>query len=202
MNIHEYQAKELLARFGVTVPQGRVAYTAEQASFAASELGGWNWAVKAQIHSGARGKAGGVKLCKTYNEVQEAAAELLGNRLVTVQTGSEGKLCERVYIEVAEPFIKELYLGFVLDRKAERIRVIASAEGGMEIEELAESAPEKILQVLVEPAVGLQQFQARELAFGLGLNIKQVSELLGLLWELIGLLETRMQKCWKSTQWL
>ena len=98
MNIHEYQAKELLARFGVTVPQGRVAYTAEQASFAASELGGWNWAVKAQIHSGARGKAGGVQLCKTYNEVQEAAADLLGNRLVTVQTGPEGKLCERVYI--------------------------------------------------------------------------------------------------------
>ena len=181
MNIHEYQAKELLARFGVTVPQGRVAYTAEQASFAASELGGWNWAVKAQIHSGARGKAGGVQLCKTYNEVQEAAADLLGNRLVTVQTGPEGKLCERVYIEVAEPFIKELYLGFVLDRKAERIRVIASAEGGMEIEELAESAPEKILQVLVEPAVGLQQFQARELAFGLGLNIKQVQRAVGII---------------------
>ena len=174
MDIHEYQAKELLARFGVTVPQGRVAYTAEQAAFAASELGGWHWAVKAQIHSGARGKAGGVKLCKTYNEVQEIAGELLGKSLVTVQTGPEGKLCERVYVEVAEPFINELYLGFVLDRKAERIRVIASMEGGMEIEELAEKSPEKILQVIVEPAVGLQQFQARELAFGLGLNIKQV----------------------------
>ena len=181
MDIHEYQAKELLARFGVTVPQGRVAYTAEQASFAASELGGWHWAVKAQIHSGARGKAGGVKLCKTYNEVQEAAAELIGTKLVTNQTGPEGKLCERVYVEVAEPFIKELYLGIVLDRKAERIRVIASAEGGMEIEELAEQAPEKILQVIVEPAVGLQQFQARELAFGLGLNIKQVQRAVGII---------------------
>jgi len=181
MDIHEYQAKELLARFGVTVPQGRVAYTAEQASFAASELGGWHWAVKAQIHSGARGKAGGVKLCKTYNEVQEAAAELIGTKLVTNQTGPEGKLCERVYVEVAEPFIKELYLGIVLDRKAERIRVIASSEGGMEIEELAEQAPEKILQVIVEPAVGLQQFQARELAFGLGLNIKQVQRAVGII---------------------
>lgn len=181
MDIHEYQAKELLARFGVTVPQGRVAYTAEQASFAASELGGWHWAVKAQIHSGARGKAGGVRLCKTYNEVQEAAAELIGTKLVTNQTGPEGKLCERVYVEVAEPFIKELYLGIVLDRKAERIRVIASSEGGMEIEELAEQAPEKILQVIVEPAVGLQQFQARELAFGLGLNIKQVQRAVGII---------------------
>jgi malate-CoA ligase subunit beta len=181
MDIHEYQAKELLAKFGVTVPQGRVAYTPEQASFAASELGGWHWAVKAQIHSGARGKAGGVKLCKTYNEVQEIASDLIGSRLVTSQTGPEGKLCERVYVEVAEPFVKELYLGIVLDRKAERIRVIASAEGGMEIEELAESAPEKILQVIVEPAVGLQQFQARELAFGLGLNIKLVQRAVGII---------------------
>ena len=181
MDIHEYQAKELLARFGVTVPQGRVAYTPEQASFAASELGGWHWAVKAQIHSGARGKAGGVKLCRTYDEVQEAATELIGQRLVTHQTGSEGLLCERVYVEVAEPFVKELYLGIVLDRKAERIRVIASTEGGMEIEELAENSPEKIMQVTVEPAVGLQKFQARELAFDLGLTIKQVQRAVGIM---------------------
>ncbi len=181
MNIHEYQAKELLARFGVTVPQGRVAYTPEQASFAASELGGWHWAVKAQIHSGARGKAGGVKLCRTYDEVQEAATHLIGQRLVTHQTGPEGLLCERVYVEVAEPFVKELYLGIVLDRKAERIRVIASTEGGMEIEELAEDSPEKIMQVTVEPAVGLQKFQARELAFDLGLTIKQVQRAVGIM---------------------
>jgi len=181
MNIHEYQAKELLARFGVTVPQGRVAYTPEQASFAASELGGWHWAVKAQIHSGARGKAGGVKLCRTYDEVQEAATDLIGQRLVTHQTGPEGLLCERVYVEVAEPFVKELYLGIVLDRKAERIRVIASTEGGMEIEELAENSPEKIMQVTVEPAVGLQKFQARELAFDLGLTIKQVQRAVGIM---------------------
>ena len=181
MNIHEYQAKELLARFGVTVPQGRVAYTPEQASFAASELGGWHWAVKAQIHSGARGKAGGVKLCRTYDEVQAAATDLIGQRLVTHQTGPEGLLCERVYVEVAEPFVKELYLGIVLDRKAERIRVIASTEGGMEIEELAENSPEKIMQVTVEPAVGLQKFQARELAFDLGLTIKQVQRAVGIM---------------------
>ena len=181
MNIHEYQAKELLARFGVTVPQGRVAYTPEQASFAASELGGWHWAVKAQIHSGARGKAGGVRLCRTYDEVQEAATDLIGQRLVTHQTGPEGLLCERVYVEVAEPFVKELYLGIVLDRKAERIRVIASTEGGMEIEELAENSPEKIMQVTVEPAVGLQKFQARELAFDLGLTIKQVQRAVGIM---------------------
>jgi malate-CoA ligase subunit beta len=175
MDIHEYQAKELLSEYGVPILPGAVAYSAEQASFSASELGGWHWAVKAQIHSGARGKAGGIKLCKTYHEVHEAAKELLGKRLVTHQTGPEGKIVHRVYVEVAEKFERELYLGIVLDRKAERVRVIASAQGGMEIEEIARTAPEAILQTIVEPAVGLQPFQAREIAFGLGLNLKQVS---------------------------
>ncbi len=175
MDIHEYQAKELLAGFGVPMPKGTVAFSADQAVYNANELGGWHWAVKAQIHSGARGKAGGIKLCRTYSEVEKAARDLLGKRLVTGQTGPEGKPVQRVYIEVAEPFERELYLGIVLDRKAERVRVISSAEGGMEIEELAHSAPEKIIQVVVEPAVGLQAFQAREIAFGLGLNIKQVA---------------------------
>jgi malate-CoA ligase subunit beta len=175
MDIHEYQAKELLAGFGVPMPKGSVAFSVDQAVYNANELGGWHWAVKAQIHSGARGKAGGIKLCRTYSEVEKAARELLGKRLVTGQTGPEGKPVQRVYIEVAEPFERELYLGIVLDRKAERVRVIASAEGGMEIEELAHTAPEKIIQVVVEPAVGLQAFQAREIAFGLGLNIKQVA---------------------------
>ena len=175
MDIHEYQAKELLAGFGVAIPNGSVAFSADQAVYNANELGGWHWAVKAQIHSGARGKAGGIKLCRTYSDVEKAARELLGKNLVTHQTGPEGKPVQRVYVEVAEPFERELYLGIVLDRKAERVRVIASAEGGMEIEELAKTAPEKILQVVVEPAVGLQAFQAREIAFGLGLNIKQVS---------------------------
>ncbi|WP_309638584.1 malate--CoA ligase subunit beta [Methylibium sp.] len=176
MDIHEYQAKELLAGFGVPVPRGSVAYGADQAVYAATELGGWHWAVKAQIHSGGRGKAGGVKLCRTYGEVAAAAKAMLGATMVTSQTGPQGKVVNRLYVEVAEPFTRELYLGFVLDRKIERIRVIASAQGGMEIEDIAHSNPESILQIEVEPAVGLQPFQARELAFGLGLNIKQVSQ--------------------------
>jgi malate-CoA ligase subunit beta len=176
MDIHEYQAKELLAGFGVPVPRGSVAYSPDQAVYAATELGGWHWAVKAQVHSGGRGKAGGVKLCRTYQEVQAAATALLGATLVTHQTGPAGKVVNRVYVEVAEPFQRELYLGFVLDRKIERVRVIASAQGGMEIEEIAHSQPESILQIEVEPAVGLQPFQAREIAFGLGLNLKQVSQ--------------------------
>src|ERR1700674_3083784 len=132
MDVHEYQAKELLSGFGVPIQRGAVAYSADQASFVASELGGWHWAVKAQIHAGARGKAGGIKICKTYHEVRDAAQALLGKRLVTIQTGPEGKPVQRVYIEVAEAFDRELYLGYVLDRKAERIRVIASQRGGME----------------------------------------------------------------------
>ncbi|MGH8757020.1 MAG: malate--CoA ligase subunit beta, partial [Burkholderiales bacterium] len=164
-----------LSSFGVAIPRGAVAYSPDQAVYSATELGGWHWAVKAQIHSGARGKAGGIKLCKTYREVHDVAKELLGKKLVTNQTGPEGKIVQKLYIEVAEPFERELYLGYVLDRKIERIRVIASAQGGMEIEEIAKDSPSAILQEIVEPAVGLQGFQARELAFGLGLNIKQVA---------------------------
>ncbi|CAO4182473.1 malate--CoA ligase subunit beta [Methylorubrum aminovorans] len=175
MDVHEYQAKELLASFGVAVPKGAVAFSPDQAVYAATELGGSFWAVKAQIHAGARGKAGGIKLCRTYNEVRDAARDLLGKRLVTLQTGPEGKPVQRVYIETADPFERELYLGYVLDRKAERVRVIASQRGGMDIEEIAAKEPEALIQVVVEPAVGLQQFQAREIAFRLGLNIKQVS---------------------------
>ena len=175
MDVHEYQAKELLAGFGVAVPKGAVAFSADQAVYAATELGGSFWAVKAQIHAGARGKAGGIKLCRTYNEVRDAAKDLLGKRLVTIQTGPEGKPVQRVYVETADPFERELYLGYVLDRKAERVRVIASQRGGMDIEEIAANEPDALIQVVVEPAVGLQQFQAREIAFQLGLNIKQVS---------------------------
>ncbi|GLK54111.1 malate-CoA ligase subunit beta [Methylopila capsulata] len=175
MDVHEYQAKELLASFGVAVPKGAVAFSPDQAVYAATELGGSFWAVKAQIHAGARGKAGGVKLCRTYNEVRDAAKSMLGKRLVTAQTGPEGKPVQRVYVEVADPFERELYLGFVLDRKAERVVVIASTHGGMEIEEIAQNDPEALIQIVVEPAVGLQQFEARELAFRLGLNIRQVS---------------------------
>ena len=173
MNLHEYQAKELLSVAGVDVPHGLVAYSPDQAVYAATELGGWHWAVKAQVHAGARGKAGGIKLCRTYHEVREAAEAMLGRRLVTAQTGPEGKPANRLLIEVATPFEREFYLGFVLDRKTERVRVIASAEGGMEIEELAHR-PGALIECEVEPAVGLQAFQAREIAFKLGLTIKQV----------------------------
>ena len=175
MDIHEYQAKKLLSRYGVLVPSGKVAHSSDESVLALQELGGSHWAVKAQVHAGGRGKAGGIRLCRTYGEVAQAAKDLLGHKLVTAQTGPEGRLVQRLYIEVAEPFEREIYLGLVLDRKAQRIRVVASAQGGMEIEEIAKSNPESICQVQVEPAVGLQPFQARELAFGLGLNIKQVS---------------------------
>ena len=175
MDVHEYQAKELLSKFGVAVARGAVAHTPEQAVYAATELGGSHWAVKAQVHAGGRGKAGGVKLCRTYHDVRKIAEDLLGKRLVTVQTGPEGKLVQRVYIEVADKIVREFYLSFVLDRKTERINVIASKHGGMEIEEIAKSNPEEILNLVVEPAFGLQPFQARELAFKLGLNLKQVS---------------------------
>jgi malate-CoA ligase subunit beta len=175
MDVHEYQAKELLANFGITIPRGAIAFSPDQAVYAATELGGWHWAVKAQIHAGGRGKAGGIKLCRTYHEVHEAAQALLGKRLVTAQTGPEGKPVQRIYVEVADSYESELYLGYVLDRKMERVRVIASRHGGMEIEEIARTDPRAILQVIVEPAVGMQAFQARELAFQLGLNIKQVA---------------------------
>ncbi len=174
MDIHEYQAKEILAKAGVGLARGAVAHSAEQAVYAATELGGWKWVVKAQIHAGARGKAGGIKLCQTYHEVREAAEGMLGKTLVTHQTGPEGKPVQRVYVEVADPFEKEFYLGFVLDRKEERVRVIASKEGGMEIEQIAKDKPESLITVIVEPAVGMQNFEAREIAFKLGFNIKQV----------------------------
>ncbi len=174
MDIHEYQAKEILAKAGVGLARGAVAFSAEQAVYAATELGGWRWVVKAQIHAGARGKAGGVKLCNTYHEVREAAAGMLGRSMVTPQTGPEGKPVQRVYVEVADPYEKEFYLGFVLDRKVERVRVIASREGGIEIEQIAKDRPDSLINLVVEPAVGMQPFEAREIAFKLGLNIKQV----------------------------
>ena len=176
MDVHEYQAKQLLAEFGVPVPPGGVAYSPDQAVYVATELGGWHWAVKAQIHSGGRGKAGGVKLCRTYHDVAEAAKALLGTTLVTGQTGPAGKVVHRVYVEKAEPFERELYLGLVLDRKSERIMIVASSAGGMEIEEIVHEKPESLLRVSVDPAVGMPAFQAREIAFGLKLDARQVPQ--------------------------
>ena len=176
MDIHEYQAKELLAKFRVPVPTGGAAYTCDQAAYRAEEIGGERWVVKAQIHSGARGKAGGVKVCDSIDAVRKTARELLGKTLVTHQTGPAGKVVTRVYVEAAVPIARELYLGFVLDRSTERVSVIASAQGGMEIEEIAKDAPDSIVRVVIEPAVGMQRFEAREIAFGLGLTPAQVPQ--------------------------
>jgi malate-CoA ligase subunit beta len=175
VDIHEYQAKELLAGFGVAIPRGGVAYSPEQAVYRASEIGGVRWAVKAQIHSGARGKAGGIKLCSNEDEVRTASKALLGRRLVTHQTGPEGRTVHRLYVEAAVPIEREIYLGFVLDRKSERVMIVASGQGGMEIEEISEKSPEAIIRSTVEPAVGLTAFQAREIAFALGLDAAQVT---------------------------
>jgi len=176
MDIHEYQAKEILARSGVPVPRGGLAYSPEQAAYRCQELGGDAWVVKAQVHTGGRGEAGGVKLCRSDKEVRDYANSLFGKRLVTAQAPAPGKLIGRVWVEEASEIAREIYLGFVLDRKSERVMVVASAEGGMEIEELSQKRPDTLLRLSVEPAAGLLEFQARELAFGLGLDSSQVSE--------------------------
>ena len=174
MNIHEYQAKALLAKYGVAVPRGQIAYTPQEAEEAAQALGGAVWEVKAQIHAGGRGKGGGVKVAKSIDEVVEAAKAMIGMTLVTHQTGPEGKEVKRVYIEEGCDIARELYLGVLLDRATSRITIMASTEGGMVIEEVAASTPEKILRAAVDPASGLQPFHARRLAFGLGLEGRQV----------------------------
>jgi succinyl-CoA synthetase beta subunit len=181
MDIHEYQAKEILRGFGVPVPRGGLAYSPEQAGYRARELGGDAWVVKAQIHSGGRGQAGGVRLCRSEEEVRDFAATLFGRSLVTKQTGEAGKMVDRVWIEEASDIARELYLGFVLDRKTERIMIVASGHGGMEIEDLAETDPDSLRRMSVDPAVGLAEFQARELAFDLGLNAGQVAKMVTIL---------------------
>ncbi len=155
MDIHEYQAKEILREFGVKTPAGGLAYSPEQAAYRARELGGDLWIVKAQVHAGGRGKAGGVQLCKNDAEIQDAAASMLGKKLVTHQTGPEGKGVYRLYVEAGVPIDREIYLGFVLDRTAQRIMIVASAEGGMEIEEISAERPESIVRATIDPATGL-----------------------------------------------
>ncbi|MCX7353741.1 MAG: ADP-forming succinate--CoA ligase subunit beta [Alphaproteobacteria bacterium] len=174
MNIHEHQAKELLARFGVAVPKGRAAFTAEEAVAAAKELGGPVWVVKAQIHAGGRGKAGGVKVVKSVDDVAAAAKKMLGMNLVTHQTGPQGRIVKRVYVEEGCDIKRELYLGVLLDRQTSRITFMASTEGGMDIEEVAAKTPEKITRVAIDPAVGMQPFHARRIAYALGLEGDQV----------------------------
>jgi len=181
MDIHEYQAKEILAALGVPMPRGGLAYSPEQAGYRARELGGSAWVVKAQIHSGGRGEAGGVRLCRSEEEVRDYAATLFGRSLVTKQTGAQGKQVYRVWVEGASDIAQELYLGFVLDRKSERIMIVASGHGGMEIEDLAETDPDSLRRMVIDPAVGLADYQARELAFGLGLRGGQVAQMVNIL---------------------
>ena len=173
MDIHEYQAKEILSDYGVPIGAGGLAYSPEQAAYRATEIGGDVWVVKAQIHSGARGKAGGIKVCKSEDEVSKAAEELLGKKLITHQTGDQGKVCHRLYIEAGCNIDREIYLAFVLDRARESVTVIASAEGGMEIETIAADSPEKIFKEYVDPVVGLSAYQARRMAFKLGISDKE-----------------------------
>ncbi|KPV39811.1 ADP-forming succinate--CoA ligase subunit beta [Alicyclobacillus ferrooxydans] len=175
MNIHEYQAKAVLAKYGVAVPSGKVAFTVEEAVNVAKELGG-SGVVKAQIHAGGRGKAGGVKVSKTLADVEANAKEILGKTLVTHQTGPQGKVVKRLLVEQLTDIQKEYYIGLVLDRAQNRVVMMASAEGGMEIEEVAAKTPEKIFRETIDPAVGLLPFQSRKLAFSIGIPSKLVNK--------------------------
>ncbi len=174
MNIHEYQAKALLKRYGVAVPNGGVAYTTDEAVKIANDMGGPVWVVKAQIHAGGRGKGGGVKVVKSIEEVKQAASDILGMTLITHQTGPEGKEVKRVYIEDGCDIARELYLSMVIDRDSSRIAIMASTEGGMDIEEVASKTPEKILVVQIDPTTGIQGFHVRRIAFGLKLEGTQI----------------------------
>ena len=176
MNIHEYQAKQVLGSFGVPVPRGFVAFSADEAVAAAEKLGGPVWVVKAQIHAGGRGKGGGVKVVKSIDEVRAEATRMLGMTLVTHQTGPEGKEVGRVYIEEGSDIARELYLSALVDRATSRISFIASTEGGMDIEEVAEKTPEKILTIGVDPASSISGHHGRQSAFALGLEGEQVKQ--------------------------
>jgi len=176
MNLHEYQSKRLFAEYGIPVPRGIAAQSPEAAVVAAKELGGDLWVVKAQIHAGGRGKAGGVKLAKTLDDVREYAKSMLGTQLVTHQSGPEGLPVNVVYVEEGSQIDRELYLSMLVDREVSRIAFIASAAGGMDIEKVAQETPEQIFSVAIAPEAGLQDYQARQLAFGLGLGKKQMRQ--------------------------
>ena len=170
MKIHEYQGKEILKKYGVPVPRGEVVFTIDEAVKAAEKIGGSVWVVKAQIHAGGRGKGGGVKLARSWEEVRERAGEILGMRLITHQTGPEGRIVRRLLVEQGMNIANEMYVGITLDRQCSKNVVMVSTEGGVEIEKVAAETPEKILKEVVDPVIGFQQFQARTLCFGLGLT--------------------------------
>ncbi len=176
MNIHEYQGKEILRKYGVAVPNGKVAFSPDEAVKVAKEIGGNVTVVKAQIHAGGRGKAGGVKIAKNLDEVRSYAKELLGKILVTHQTGPEGKEVKRLYIEEGSDIQKEYYLSYVLDRATSRVTLMGSEEGGMDIEEVAEQTPEKIFKEVIDPVVGLTPFQARRMAFNMNIPTKLINK--------------------------
>ncbi len=176
MNIHEYQAKDLLSKMGVKVPDGKVAFTVDEAIANAKAIKGGVWVVKAQIHAGGRGKGGGVKVVKSFDEVEKAARSILGMQLVTHQTGPEGRKVQKLLVEAGCKIKKEYYVGCVVDRTTSRIVMMASSEGGMEIETVAAKTPEKIYKEIIDPAVGLSPFQARKLAFQIGINNEAVNK--------------------------
>jgi succinyl-CoA synthetase beta subunit len=176
MNLHEYQSKEVFASYGIPVPRGQVAASPEAAVAAAQAIGGALWVVKAQVHAGGRGKAGGVKLARDLDAVRAAAAGMLGQRLVTKQTGAEGLPIDTVYVETGSKIEREIYLSLTLNREKGRIAMIGSAAGGMDIEEVAEHSPEKITTVNIHPAAGLQPYQCRRMAFALGFKDGQIAE--------------------------
>jgi succinyl-CoA synthetase beta subunit len=188
LNLHEYQAKALFAEYGIPIPTGRVAASPAEARDAAESLGGKLWVVKAQVHAGGRGKAGGVKLARSPAEVESAAREMLGKQLVTRQTAKEGLPVDKVYVERGSSIARELYLSMLVDRSAERIAIIASAAGGMDIEEVAKETPEKILTVKLHPVAGIQDYQTRELGFGLALVKEQQTALRDILRKLVKLM--------------
>jgi succinyl-CoA synthetase beta subunit len=189
LNLHEYQSKALFAEYGIPVPEGRVAATAAEAAAAAEALGGELWVVKAQVHAGGRGKAGGVRLARSVEEVREHAEALLGTRLVTHQSGADGLPIDVVYVEAGSGIDRELYLSLLVDRSKERVVIMASAAGGMDIEAVAEETPEQIFTTAIHPAIGLSGYQSRWLARGLGLDRAQQGELAEILGKLVELFD-------------
>ncbi len=189
MNLHEYQSKALFAQYGIPVPEGQVATAPAAARAAAEALGGDLWVVKAQVHAGGRGKAGGVKLARSVDEVRDHAQGMLGRRLVTHQSGPEGLPIDKVYVEQGSDIDRELYLSMLVDRSQEKVVIMASAAGGMDIEEVAATTPERIVTVAIHPAAGLQPYQTRRIGFGLGLDKEQRKELADILGKLVKLFE-------------
>ena len=175
MNLHEYQAKQLFAEYGLPVSQGIAVDTADEAVAAAKEIGGDKWVIKAQVHAGGRGKAGGVKLVSLDDEIREFTNRLVGTNLVTFQTDEKGQPVSKIYVETCTDIERELYLGAVIDRSTQRVTFMASTEGGVEIEKVAEETPEKIIRATIDPMTGASPYQGRDIAFQLGLKGKQVN---------------------------